>query len=107
MTKAQYALFRKLYLELKKQSDKEIDGESCMRLKNIYLKQFSPFEKEYRDCNIYEVAELKKRSEILKWASDDLMTQLIQETTKEQALNEHGEDPLEAALNVKFVEQLL
>jgi len=40
-----------------------VDAENPMlRLKNIYLKQFTPFEKHYRDCNIYEVAELKKRA---------------------------------------------
>ena len=101
MSKAQYTMFRKMYLELKRKSDEVIDCDTPhLRLKNLYLKQFQPFEKEYPDCNIYEINELKKRSEILKWASVDLITSLIKETVTDSDMfrnAEVGVDPIELA----------
>lgn len=39
MSKEQYALFRKIYLEMKKASDEVIDANNPLkRLKNIYLR---------------------------------------------------------------------
>ena len=82
MTKEQYALFRKIYLEMKKTSDETVDAHNpLLRLKNIYLREFTPFEKEFDDCNAYEIIELRKRAAILKWIEDDLIKQLIKETT--------------------------
>lgn len=83
MTKEQYSLYRKIYLEMKQNSDEIIDGPyPLLRLKNIYLRNFTPKETEFSNCNIYEVAELKKRAVILKWIEDDMIRQLIKETTQ-------------------------
>ena len=74
MSREQYALFRKIYLEMKKASDEVIDAQNpLLRLRNIYLKGFTPFEKEFDDCNTYEIIELRKRAAILKWIEDDLI----------------------------------
>ena len=107
MTRAQYALFRKIYLEMRKESDEVVDGQNpLLRLKNIYLRTFSPNEQHYGDCNMYEVIELKKRQQITKWAEDDLIRQLLKETVQKK--KETGEEnAAENALNTKFVEQLL
>lgn len=79
------------------------------RLKNIYLKQFDEFEEEYEDCNILEIAELKKRKVMTNWINeDDLINQIILEAAKKLAkMSEVGVDPVEAELNQKFVEHLL
>ena len=59
MTKYEYGIFRKTYIDLRKQSDACVDSnEPMLRMKNIYLKQFDEDEEEYEDCNILEIAEL-------------------------------------------------
>jgi len=79
MTRHEYAIFRKTYLDLRKQSDKKVDeDEPLLRLKNMVLRQFDEYEEDYEDCNIMEVNELIKRKAILKWINeDDLIMQLI------------------------------
>ena len=110
MTKAEYAIFRKEYLENRKKSDAKVDEENpLLRLKNIYLRQFDEFEEEYEDCNILEKEELRKRKAILKWiGEDDLITKLIaEEANKLSKMGEVGVDPVDSALNAKFVKKLL
>ena len=66
MSKAQYAIFRKTYIENRKASDEVVDGADPMRrLKNIYLREWGDSEEEYEDCNIIEIAELKKKKETM------------------------------------------
>ena len=56
MSKAEYAIFRKTYVELRKQSDLVVDSnDPFKRLKNIYLRDFDEFEEDYTDCNILEI----------------------------------------------------
>ena len=55
-----------------------------MRLKNIYLRQFGLDEKEYEDCNFFEVIELKKRKAIMHWLKDDLFQYILKETMKKK-----------------------
>jgi len=63
---------------MKKNSEDVVDGSNpLLRLKNIYLREFTPFEKEYSNCNAYEIIELRKRSAIIKWIEDDLIRQLL------------------------------
>ena len=87
-----------------------MDGADPMRrLKNIYLRGFSEYEEEYEDCNIIEIAELKKRKAIVEWLNtDDLVAKLIQEAAQKlQKLGEVGVDPVEELENRRFVERLL
>lgn len=78
MSKGQYALFRKIYLAMRKSSDEVIDGASpLLKLKNLYLRTFAPDETEYNDCNLLEIAALKKRAEINKWAAEDMIQQMM------------------------------
>ena len=110
MSKHEYAIFRKTYLELRKQSDQIVDEEQPMlRLKNMVLREFDEYEEEYEDCNVLEVLELRKRKNILKWINeDDLIMQLIKSAAQNlQKMGEVGEDPVEARLNTKFVKKLL
>ena len=105
LSKAQYTLFRKLYLEMRKASDEVIDAENpLLRLKNIYTRSFEPDETEYADCNAYEVIELKKRASIYKWVEDDLVRQLMVESLKRIAA---GLEDADTVANTRFVEQLL
>mmetsp|Transcript_18033 Transcript_18033/g.24162 ORF Transcript_18033/g.24162 Transcript_18033/m.24162 type:complete len:98 (+) Transcript_18033:743-1036(+) len=94
---------------MRKESDDKVDGNNpLLRLKNIYLRTFPPTETLYTDCNAMEVIELKKRHEITKWAEDDLIRQLLNETTQKMSENNSAADKkAEVALNTKFVEQLL
>ena len=110
MSKAQFAIFRKTYVENRKASDEVVDGADPMRrLKNIYLREFSEYEEEYEDCNIIEIAELKKRKATVEWLNtDDLVAKLIQEAAQKlQKLGEVGVDPVEELENRRFVERLL
>jgi len=106
LSKHQYAIFRRTYIEERKRSDKVVDEETPMlRLKNIYLKEWAEDETEFEDCNIYERNELMKRREIDKWLSDDLISKLIEEAAKKlNKMGEVGVDPVEAELNTRFVE---
>lgn len=62
MSKHEFALFRKTYLDLRKQSDLKVDADNPMlRLKNMILREFDEYEEDYEDCNVMEVIELKKR----------------------------------------------
>lgn len=109
LSKHQYAIFRRTYIEERKKSDKVVDEQTPMlRLKNIYLREWAEDEAEFEDCNIYERNELMKRREIDKWLSDDLISKLIEEAAKKlNKMGEVGVDPVEAELNTRFVEQLL
>jgi len=106
LSKHQYAIFRRTYIEERKRSDKVVDEENPMlRLKNIYLREWAEDEVEFDDCNIYERNELMKRREIDKWLSDDLISKLIEEAAKKlNKMGEVGVDPVEAELNTRFVE---
>ena len=79
------------------------------RLKNIYLREFSEYEEDYEDCNIVEIAELKRRKETVQWLNtDDLVAKLIQEAAQKlKKLGEVGIDPVEELENRRFVERLL
>ena len=92
---------------MRKESDEIVDGSnSLLRLKNIYLRHFPSDETEYPDCNAYEIIEIKKRREITLWAEDDLIRQLLRESTK--AMNDpDAKDAQESILNKKFVKKLL
>ena len=80
MTKDEYAIFRKQYLDARKQSDQVVDEDNPLRLKNMYLRQFDEYEEAYEDCNEFEIAELKKRKQFTTWLyEDDLIKKLIQE----------------------------
>ena len=110
MSKHEYAIFRKTYLDLRKQSDAIVDEEQPMlRLKNMVLREFDEYEEDYEDCNVMEINELKKRKQINKWINeDDLIMQLIKAAAQNLAkMGEVGEDPVEARLNTKFVKKLL
>ena len=74
MSRAQYALFRKIYLEMRKASDEVIDSDNpLLRLKMMYLKDWKEEETEFADCNTLEVLALKKRFAINKWAKQDMI----------------------------------
>ena len=110
MTKHEYAIFRKFYIELRKMSDLKVDGSEPMtRLKNLYLRQFDKNETEYADCNEEEKKILKFRKETAQWLDeDDLITELLKEAAARlAAMGEVGIDPVEAEINQRFVEQLL
>ena len=78
MTKDEYAIFRKQYLDARKQSDQVVDEDNPLRLKNMYLRQFDEYEEAYEDCNEFEIAELKKRKQFTTWLyEDDLIKKLI------------------------------
>ena len=79
------------------------------RLKNIYLREFDDDEEDYEDCNIVEIAELKKRKATVEWLNtDDLVAKLIQEAAQKlKKLGEVGVDPVEELENRRFVERLL
>ena len=80
MSKDEYAIFRKQYLDARKQSDQVVDEDNPLRLKNMYLRQFDEYEEAYEDCNEFEIAELKKRKQFTTWLyEDDLIKKLIQE----------------------------
>ena len=81
MSKEEYAIFRKSYLDYRKQSDAVVDAENPdLRLRNMYLKQFDEYEEAYEDCNSTEIAELKKRKRFTNWIyEDDLIEKLIQD----------------------------
>ena len=63
MSQQQYALFRKLYVDMRKTSDSIIDEENpLMRLKNIYKRTYKQnLDNDFADCNALEVIEIKKR----------------------------------------------
>ena len=62
MSKAEYALFRRTYLELRRKSDQVVDArEPLKRLKNLYLRQWDDDEEEFEDCNIVEIDTIRKR----------------------------------------------
>ena len=72
MSKHEYAIFRKTYLDLRKESDAIVDEEQPMlRLKNMVLREFDEYEEDYEDCNVMEINELKKRKQINKWINED------------------------------------
>jgi len=72
MTKYEYGIFRKTYIDLRKQSDLKVDENNpLLRLKNMYIKQFDEDEERYDDCNILEINEHKKRMNITKWINED------------------------------------
>ena len=84
MDKEQYALYRQTYMQWRKKSDLVVDAglsisdaygsdvpkintDMYLRLKNMYLKQFTEFEENYEDCNDAEKEELRRRKTIIKW----------------------------------------
>jgi len=75
----------------------------------MYLKQFTEFEEDYKDCNNLEKEELRRRKAIIKWIhEDDLVSVMLQEVAEKlMKMSEVGVDPIEAELNFTFVQQLL
>ena len=126
MDKEQYALYRQTYMQWRKKSDLVVDAglsisdaygsdvpkintDMYLRLKNMYLKQFTEFEENYEDCNDAEKEELRRRKTIIKWIQeDDLVSVMLQEVAEKlMKMSEVGVDPIEAELNLHFVHQLL
>ena len=71
----------------------------------MYLKQFTEFEEDYKDCNNSEKEELRRRKAIIKWIyEDDLVSVMLQEVAEKlMKMSEVGVDPIEAELNFTFV----
>ena len=109
LSKAQYAIFRKTYIEQRKKSDAKVNEENpLLRLKNLYLREFADDETEFEDCNAEEKIELLKRKEIEKWLSDDLISRLIADAAKKlNKMGEQGVDSVDDEFNTRFVKQLL
>ena len=58
-TRIEYQAFQKAYKELKESSDKLIDGNSLLRMRTMYLKDY--LGTNYEGLNEAEISELLKR----------------------------------------------
>ena len=100
MSRHEYFLYKSAYRELQKQADKQINADNPqLRYKNLYVQTYEAG--SWKDCNIDEVRELKKRRKLEEWLlGNDLLKQLL----LEEAV---AADALDPAANERFMGLLL
>ena len=66
MSRHEYFLYKSAYRDLQKAADKQINSDDPkLRYKNIYMQTYEPG--DWKNCNIHEIRELKKRKKLEEW----------------------------------------